>query len=61
MGEGEEGDGNAQDQGQDLVAYVIAAEELDNSDEERRRVRRISCIIQTPISTCASYPVLDHL
>ena len=33
-----EGRAEAFDPGQDLVAYIVAAEELDNSDEERRRV-----------------------
>ena len=46
MAEGEEAEGF--DPGQDMVAYIVAAEELDNSDEERRRVRQLDLNLPHP-------------
>lgn len=45
----EEGAPQQFDPDQDMVAYIIAAEELDNSDEERRRVSRELETLQCPL------------
>lgn len=52
-GEGGEGEAPAYDPDQDMVAYVVAAEELDNSDEERRRVRHL-VTLHVVLSLCST-------